>query len=126
MVFVAYISGPFVNYIHLRVPAFARNSRELLFRYLQSLPRNAEIDITTMNFIGKPRVSRMRVSELYTTKERFGLANYARVLGKGRVERPWWKGNLPRLFGIHGSRSKIMGGEAWGNVSRCIEKNKKL
>jgi hypothetical protein len=126
MVFVSYASGPFVNYVHLKLPVFARSSREMMHRYSQKLPKDAEIDITTMNLIGKPRVSRMKISELYPAKERFGLANYARNTKVLNSKRPWWMGRVPRQFGIHGSRSKIMGGEIWDNVARSIATNKRI
>jgi hypothetical protein len=123
MVFVAYTTGPFVNYIHLRLPVFARASRDMMLRYSQKLPKDAEVDITTMNFIGKPRVSRVKVCELYPTQQRFGLANYARNTRMSNANRPWWMGRTPTLFGVHGSRGKVRGGEAWNNIARSIEKN---
>jgi hypothetical protein len=124
MVSVAYISGPFVNYIHLRLPAFARGSREMLLRYSKKLPQDAEIDITTMNFIGKPRVTRMKVTDLYPVKERLGVANYARDTTKINAERPWWMGKAVRQFGVHSGRSKVMGGEIWKNVESVLQKNR--
>jgi hypothetical protein len=124
MVSVAYISGPFVNYIHLRLPAFARGSREMLLRYSKKLPKDAEIDITTMNFIGKPRVTRMKVTDLYPVKERLGMANYARDTTKINAERPWWMGKAVRQFGVHGGRSKVMGGEIWRIVESVLQKNR--
>lgn len=126
MIFVGYVTRPFVNYVHLRLPPFARASREMVARYSQKLPKDAELDITMMNFIGKPRVSRMKVSEVYPTKERFGLANYARNTDEINSTRSWWMGKVPRQFGIHGSRSKIMGGEIWNNVSKSIAKNRRI
>jgi hypothetical protein len=124
MVSVAYISGPFVNYIHLRLPAFARGSREMLLRYSKKLPQDAEIDITTMNFIGKPRVTRMKVTDLYPVKERLGVANYARDTTKINAERPWWMGKAVRQFGVHSGRSKVMGGEIWRNVESVLQTNR--
>src|SRR6266487_1975598 len=104
MVTVAYIAGPFVNYIHLRVPAFARNSREMLIRYSKSLPKDAELDITTMNFIGKPRVTRVKVSDLRPVNQRFGLSNYARDAKEANAKRPWWMGRAVSQFGVHSGR----------------------
>ena len=124
MLSVAYITSPFVNYIHLRLPAFARNSRDLLIRYSKSLPKDAEIDITTMNFIGKPRVTRMRVADLYQTKQKFGLVNYARDPAADNKKRPWWMMRAVGKFGVHGGRTKIMGGEVWENVRQVVEKRK--
>lgn len=125
MVVVMYISGPFVNYIHLRLPPFARHSREMMIRYSKSLPKDAEIDITTMNLVGKPRVARMKVSSLYPIKERFGLANYGRDTKELNSKRPWWMGRAVRQFGVHAGKSQIMGGEVWENVAATVSKRSK-
>jgi hypothetical protein len=122
---VSYMSGPFVNFIHLRLPTYARASREIMLRYSKSLPKDAELDITTMNFLGKIRVSRMKVAELYPVKERFGLANYARDTKAINAQRAWWKGKVVRQFGVHAGRSKIFGGEVWKNVALAISRNSK-
>src|SRR2546421_9533001 len=76
MLFIAYITSPFVAYIHLVLPQYARRSRELMIRYARSMSPRAYIDITTMNFIGRQRVSRIALSQLEPTKERLGVANY--------------------------------------------------
>jgi hypothetical protein len=122
MVFVLYISGPYVNYIHLRLPPFVRHSQEMLMRYSKSLPKDAEIDITTMNFVGKPRVARMKVADLYPVNERFGLANYARDTREVNAKRPWWMGKAVRQFGVHTSHGHAVGGEAWKNIAATIAK----
>ena len=122
MVFVAYTTGPFVTYIHLRVPAFARHSREMLMRYSKSLPKDAELDITTMNFIGKPRVTRVKVAELYPVQERFGFANYARATEEINSKRPWGMGKPVRQFGVHSGRSRIMGSEIWDYITKRMPK----
>ena len=51
---------------------------------------NAELDVTTMNLIGKPRVSRMKISELQPHKGmKFGgIANVARETAKVNPKRP--------------------------------------
>ena len=122
MVFVGYTSAPFVTYIHLRLPLFARQSRDMLLRYTKNLPRDAELDITTMNFVGKPRVARVKVIELHQVKERFGQANYARDTKAINEKRPWWMGKAVGQFGVHSNTKRIMGGEVWNNIARAIAK----
>lgn len=122
---IAYISAPFVTYIHLRLPIFARQSQEMLLRYSKTLPKNAELDITTMNFIGKPRVTRVKVGDLRAVKERFGFANYSRDTKVLNSKRPWWMGKAVRLFGVTNDKSGVMGGEVWENVAKGIAKNQK-
>jgi hypothetical protein len=122
MVFVAYITGPFVTYIHLRLPAYARQSRDMLMRYTKSLPNDASLDITTMNLIGKPRVTRLKVADLHPAKERFGMANYARDTKLINSKLPWYFPPAVRQFGVHSNTSKIMGGEVWNNIAKRISK----
>jgi hypothetical protein len=126
MVFVMYITGPFVNYIHLRLPPFVRTSHNMLMRYSKVLPKDAEIDVTTMNAFGKPQVVRMRVVDLYPVKERFGLANYARDTREINDSRKWWMGKATRQFGVHGAnhggKGSFVGEEAWVNMEATIAK----
>lgn len=117
-----YISGPFVNFVHLRLPMYARLSREMLMRYSKNLPKDAEIDITTMNFVGKPRVARMNATDLYAVKERSGLVNFARDTTAVNAKRRWWMGKAVRQFGVHPGRSRLAGEEAWRNIEAAIMK----
>ena len=122
MVSVASMFGPFVVYIHLRLPAYARHSQEMLMRYTKNLPNDAALDITTMNFIGKPRVARLRVSDIYPVKERFGYVNYARDTEAINSKLPWYLPKAVRQFGVHSNTSKIMGGAVWENIMKRISK----
>jgi hypothetical protein len=122
MAFVAYITGPFVTYVHLRLPAYARHTRDMLMRYTKSLPTDASLDITTMNFIGRPRVTRVKVHELHAVKERLGMANYARSTKLLNSKRPWYFPRAVRQFGIHSNPRRIMGGEVWQNIANRIPK----
>lgn len=126
MLSVAYMTSPFVTYIHLRVPQFARNSRDMLLRYSKNLSKDAELDVTTMNFIGKPRVARVKVADLVPVKKRFGLANFGRDTEKANEKRKWWMGKAVRLFGVHNTKSNVKEGQVWENVKAAIEKNRKL
>lgn len=77
-----------------------------------------------MNFIGKPRVARVKVTELYPTQKRFGLANYERDTEAANLKRPFWMGKAVKLFGVHNTRSKVKEGQVWENVKAAIEKNR--
>ncbi|ATZ46540.1 hypothetical protein BCIN_01g11180 [Botrytis cinerea B05.10] len=122
VVFVAYITSPFVNYIHLKLPNFARNSRDLLMRYSKNPPKDAQIDITTMNFVGKPRVTRLDISELQAVKQRFGVVNFSRDTKKINATRKWWMPKAVRVFGVHGGAGRVREGEAWENIAKKIRK----
>jgi hypothetical protein len=120
--FVAYITSPFVANIHLRLPMFARYSREMVVRYSQALPKDAKLEITTVNFIGMPRVTLVKVADLHPAKERFGMVNYVRNTKDMNTKRPWWMGRAVRQFGIHGGVRIPQGREVWENIARTIEK----
>ncbi|QSZ35261.1 hypothetical protein DSL72_008130 [Monilinia vaccinii-corymbosi] len=122
VIFVAYITSPFVNYIHLKVPNYARNSRDLLMRYSKNPPKDAQVDITTMNFVGKPRVSRLDISELKPVKQRFGVGNFSRDTKKINATRKWWMPRAVRLFGVHGGAGRVREGEVWENIAKKIRK----
>lgn len=123
MAFVAYISSPFVANVHLRLPVYARRSRDILHRYTRNLPEVAELEITSMNFIGKPRRSLVRVADLRPVRERFGMVNYSRDTKKIDKARPWYVGKAVGQFGIHGGvQVRDMQG-IWDNVIKSIKKH---
>jgi hypothetical protein len=117
-------SSPFVTYIHLRLPIFARRSTEILRRYSRSLPPNAILDITTMRFSGRPRVTPVKVSELEKAKGRFGVANFRRIetVVPGLPETPWWKPKRVSRFYIAEREGTTRESGIWENVKECIGK----
>lgn len=99
MAFVTYTSMPFVIYVRVKLPGFARRSKDQLMQWAQKVPPNTEIDLMTMRFSGRPRVSRMLLSDLRETKARWGIANLARVSNStASASRPWWMGKDPHVF----------------------------
>lgn len=120
--FVAYVTSPFVAHIHLRLPPFARYSREVVVRYSQALPKDAKLELTTVNFIGMPRVSRINIADLHPAKERFGIVNYVRDTKYLNSKRPWWMGSAIRQFGVYDGVRIAQGSEIWENIARTIAK----
>lgn len=101
MIFVTYTTGPFVNHLSIKLPGFARRSREHLTQWAKQVPRNTEIEMTTMHFSGRPRVSRMLLSDLRETKVRFGVENLAKVSNSPisfKSNRLWWVGKESNVF----------------------------
>ena len=123
MVFVAYTTAPFVSYIHLRLPVFARQSREQLWRWARKIPPSTEIDLTTIRSFGRPRVSRMLVSDLQTTSARLGVANLGRKPSRPgtEVERSWWMGKQPRLFYVGTDHGRSREPSMWQKVLDVIK-----
>ncbi|RYP13576.1 hypothetical protein DL765_006841 [Monosporascus sp. GIB2] len=90
LIFVAYTTSPFVSFIHIRLPPFARQSEEMLRRFVQNLPPKTELDITTMSFIAKPRLSKVAVSDLRAANKRLGIVNYTRDVAAENAARKWY------------------------------------
>ncbi|KAI0505791.1 hypothetical protein F5B22DRAFT_491597 [Xylaria bambusicola] len=90
VVVVAYITSPFVTFIRVRLPPFARQSTEAARRYLQNSTSNPVLEITTMSFIAKPRTSVVRISDLVPVNKRFGLVNIARDTAADNAARKWY------------------------------------
>ena len=122
MLAVAYLTSPFVANIHLRLPPFARFSREMVHRYTQALPKDAKLELTTMNFIGMPRITRINVAELHPAKERFGIVNYVRDTKYLNSKRAWWMGKALRQFAVHGGVKIKQGEGLWENIAKTIVK----
>jgi len=124
MVFFTTLSKPYVTYIHLRVPPFARNSSELLSRFSKNPPKDTKIELTTLNVIGMQRVTRVLVSDLVPFKRRFSLANYA--LSAERVARmknlSWWKGTPLTKYAVLGGAGKVREAGLWENISKVIQR----
>ncbi|KAI6250376.1 hypothetical protein HI914_01078 [Erysiphe necator] len=125
MLFVAYVSGPFVTYIHLRIPNFARNSKEMIMRFAKSPPKDTELDFTTMNFFGKPQVVRIKLKHIQAKRSRFGMVNFVRDTTEINKNRAWWKGRAIRQFGVHGKETGgFLKGEVWKLIRINIEKRR--
>ncbi|KAL8758095.1 MAG: hypothetical protein Q9199_001728 [Rusavskia elegans] len=102
MLVVAYATAPFVTYIHLRIPFYARRSKEDLMRFVEKVPRTTEIDLTTIGQFGWPHVYRMPLAELRKARYTLSAANVKRLLPPSSVNpnRSWWKRGLPTKFHV--------------------------
>lgn len=81
-----------------------------------------------MNFIGRPRVSRVKVSELRKVKGRFGVGNYGRSVENGvqpiKDKRRWWMPHPPSVFDFKegaGRTSRVPW--VWDNVLQSVDKH---
>ena len=124
MVFVAFTTAPFVIYVHIRVPVFARQSREQLMRWSKGIPSSTEIDITTMRFSTRPRATRMRLQDLQSKRGRLGVANLA---GSAAVsfptpKRPWYLGKIPSQFYVGRQNTKSREPSVWPHVLSSVQR----
>ncbi|GAW21104.1 hypothetical protein ANO14919_106210 [Xylariales sp. No.14919] len=90
LIFVAYTTAPFVAFVHIRPPPFARQSKEMLERYLRTLSPQNGVEITTMSLIAKPRMNKVKLSELAPVHRRFGIVNLARDTTAENATRKWY------------------------------------
>jgi len=118
-------TAPFITYVHLRLPAYARQSRSLLERYAKNLSRDAELDITTMTGLGRSRVQRMPVSTLApVSNPRFlGIENFSRDTTSLNLKRRWWSGRAIPRFSTKGGSGKCKESWVWNLVVENIHKN---
>ncbi|KAI0598965.1 hypothetical protein F4775DRAFT_591753 [Biscogniauxia sp. FL1348] len=101
LVFVSYVASPFVTFIHIRLPPYARQSKEMLQRFVKYLPPDNQLEITTMNFLAKPRLSKVMTSELRKDAGRFGLVNWTRDTTAENAKRKWYMPRAIGKFSVH-------------------------
>ncbi|KAI5808540.1 hypothetical protein DFH27DRAFT_649852 [Peziza echinospora] len=89
--FLNHISPPYTTHIYLHLPPWARASPSHLASYIRKLPPSAQLDIVTMAWSGRPRISGgVRLGELEWLGEgqtrKFGCGNmvWRDTLGAGK------------------------------------------
>ena len=126
LMYVMYYASPFVAYIHIKLPIFARRSREQLLKWAQSIPSTTELEMTTIKSYGSLRTTRMPISELRPTKARFGIENLARVSRSmertsNGSKRPWWAPKEQTLFFVGNERRKSVETAIWQKALEQIQ-----
>ncbi|XXH05466.1 hypothetical protein Hte_011893 [Hypoxylon texense] len=124
LLFVAYTTSPFVSFVHLRLPPFARQSEDLLRRFAaRKLPPGAELDVTTMSLIAKPRASRVRVADLRRVSRRLGIVNLARDAAAENAARRWYMFRAVADFSAQPSANTVKRAPwVWESIVNRIEK----
>ena len=131
LMYVMYYASPFVAYVHIKLPIFARRSREQLLKWAQSIPSNTEVEMTTIKSYGSLRTTRMPISELRPIKARFGIENLARVprsLERTSInpKRPWWAPKEQILFFVGNERRKSVETAVWQKALEQIRSSANL
>ncbi|KAJ8126497.1 hypothetical protein O1611_g7140 [Lasiodiplodia mahajangana] len=116
LVFVAYTTSPFVMFIHMRLPPFARQSEDILRRYVRTLSPQTELEITTMSFISKPRVSMVKLSELSPVNKRLGIVNMTRDTAVENAARKWYRFRAIGNFNVQRESGTIRAPWAWETI----------
>ncbi|CAP69251.1 uncharacterized protein PODANS_1_9170 [Podospora anserina S mat+] len=121
LLYVGYFTTPFVTFIHLRLPPYARWSTPILQRFAKTAPPNTQVDITTLSLTGTPRHSSMMLSDLKPTRERFGMVNFTRDTTAVNEKRKWWRWRAVGRFNIQeGNEKNCRAGWVWKDIAEGI------
>ncbi|KAI1855657.1 hypothetical protein JX266_000522 [Neoarthrinium moseri] len=124
LLFVAWTTSPFVMFMHVRLPPFARQSEQMLRQYLKKLPRDAELAVTTMSPIAKARASKLRVSELRQDNQRLGIVNYVRDTTAEDATRKWYNYRAVGKFSFQANKAPRVPW-AWDELAKTIPQKQK-
>ena len=127
LLFVGYTAAPFVNYIHLALPAFARKSREQALQYAKNLPPYATVYINTMKFSTIPRRIEVRISDLVPDKSILRPVSFRNI---NPALLPWWQGRAQAHFFTTeksnlGRSTMAFYPELWEPVYQKIQQNQR-
>ncbi|KAF3030720.1 hypothetical protein E8E15_010736 [Penicillium rubens] len=126
MLFVSYTAAPYVNFIHLALPAFARKSREAAVQYAKDLPPTAVLYLTSMRFNTIPRQTAVRLGDLVPIKDALRPVTFQNL---NPSPQRWWQGRAPTQFytGTHskpGRQTSAFFPELWNVIYHQIQKGK--
>jgi hypothetical protein len=88
---ITYTSRPFVTWIHLALPNFARQSPKAALEYSRNLPENAMLQITFMRSTALPAVVETNIADLIPAKSMWRPVTFEWVgerVNKGSFLRP--------------------------------------
>lgn len=137
ILFVTYITSPFVTHIHIHLPPYARTSRTILDRFVKTLPPSTPLTMTTMSAISKPRYSSLPAGDLAPTRRRMGLINYLRDTTKENANRKWYmfravgkfyvqpKGT-PRKVRYEKKKKDKVDGWIWDTIKERLDKKTEM
>lgn len=91
MVVVSLMTAPFVAEVFIRLPEWARKSKDTLHKFARQLPPDTRLEIHKMGFLPLPRTRHVQLSELRSKSSPLYLANLEHVpTGKAGSELPGW------------------------------------
>lgn len=123
MLFVAYTSAPYVNFVHLSLPMSVRRSREQALAYAKNLPSTATLHFNTMKFSTVPKLTEVRLGDLVPDKSPIRPVSFR---NKNPAPQPWWRGKVLTQFytaakSKPGKESKTFYPQLWEHVHRQIQ-----
>lgn len=79
MVLVAFMTAPFVAGVFIRLPEWARKSKDALAKFARQMPLDTRLEVQKMGFLPLPRTRSLQLSELRTRSSMLYLANLEHV-----------------------------------------------
>ena len=124
MVFVIRTTRPFVSFVHIQLPFFARRSKESLFKWAKNIPPATQVYMTTTRFYGVPRVSRMTVEDLHQTRAWLSIANLTRTPPlRTEAAKQSWRTPKPLLkFYVGAEKKKATEFSVWEQALKRMPK----
>lgn len=125
MVFVSYTTGPFVNQVVLVLPRAAKQSADIMNKYLRNISPETKLSIETMKFNFWPRRTEVAVKDLALVSSKLRPVTFRHTRPKTE-NHSWW--DLPRttfFAPINGSKGKRIGvryhPEIWPRIWEQID-----
>lgn len=123
LIFVSYTAAPFVNFVQLELPIFARRSRLEAIQFAKNLPPTAKLSISTTGPSLIPRQTEVRLKDLVPDKSSLRPVSFR---NKNPVPLSWSQGRTLQQFytadkvKAGGSSSKYFPG-VWEHVYKQIQ-----
>jgi hypothetical protein len=103
----------------MRLPPFARQSREILQRFATNPPPQTTLELGTMGLLTRPRHTEVTVKDLQLTKRRFGLINYCRDTPV-TAQRKWYQFRPVTKFNIQSPDRGAKDSWVWDVIAAAI------
>lgn len=114
MIFTAVATAPFVAYIHVWLPSYARRSQEALLDFARRPPADTGIELTKVGFSPLPRRRYAILSDLrMLPPKRFRYATMEHVsrAHQGKEVPGWMRAHLGQFY--------VRPGDVWTKTSRA-------
>ena len=95
LIFVSYTAAPYVNFVQLELPLFARRSGADAIQYAKNLPPTAKLFVNTTGPSLVPRQTELRLGDLMPDR---ALLRPVSFRNKDPIPLRWWQGRTLQQF----------------------------
>ncbi|KAI5813777.1 hypothetical protein BZA77DRAFT_356811 [Pyronema omphalodes] len=116
LVMFQWLSPPYVTHIYTTLPTWATANKSNLFSYLSRLPKDASLEMATIRWFGRPKLTKITVGDLEFKRARLGCVN--------TISRPTFEDKKGNVFYVDWRRSPatVPEPEAVGEVAKAVRK----